>query len=237
MLKIGIYIFISEHVCILLLLQKRQSSDGASPELWVLIYTCVGCARLSPCTRVGVFVHQACICVLFQSSFSAMRSSLLRLTVSLPSLSIPFCVKTVNIQELAPLEMPSFTLSLFLSSCLRTLPIWNPACDSSTRRGKRLSRLRALCPQSPPPLSGPGGLRLRHGPQGEAVPNLLEAGDVLCMKLSLLPLASAPTQGELFLVDSLTAWLQYPLAPPFGRGQSAPRALVIPLVICVFYRK
>ena len=44
------------------------------------------------------------------------------------------------------------------------------------------------------------------------------------MKLSLLPLASAPTQGELFLVDSLTAWLQYPLAPPFGRGQFASMA-------------
>ena len=38
--------------------------------------------------------------------------------------------------------------SFFLSSCLRTLPIWNPACDSSTRRGKRWSRLRAPCPQS-----------------------------------------------------------------------------------------
>ena len=185
----------------------------------------------------GCFVRQACVCVLFQSSFSAMRSSVLHLPVSLPSLSIPFCVKTVNIQELAPLEMPSFTLILFLSSCLRTLPIWNPACDSSTRRGKRLSRLRAPCPQSPPPLSGPGALRLRHGPQREAVRNLLEAGDVLCMKLSLLPLASTATQGELFRVDSLTAWLQYPLAPPFGRGQSAPSGLVIPLVICVFYRK
>ena len=50
-----------------------------------------------------------------------MRSSLLHLTVSLPSLSVPFCVKTVSLQELAPLEMPSFTLILFLSSCLRTL--------------------------------------------------------------------------------------------------------------------
>ena len=180
---------------------------------------------------------QACICVLFQSSFSAMRSSVLHLPVSLPSLSIPFCVKTVNIQELAPLEMPSFTLILFLSSCLRTLPIWNPACDSSTRRGKRLSRLRALCPQSPAPLSGPGGLRLRHGPQGEAVPNLLEAGDVVCMKLSLLPLASTPTQGELFLVNSLMARLQYPLASPFGRGQSPPNGLVILLIICVFHSK
>ena len=100
----------------------------------------------------------------------SFSTSLLHLTVSLPSLSIPFCVKTVNIQELAPLEMPSFTLILFLSSCLRTLPIWNPACDSSTRRGKRLSRLRAPCPQSPPPLSGPGGLRLRHGPHREAEP-------------------------------------------------------------------
>ena len=67
-------------------------------------------------------------------------------------------------------------------------------------------------------------LRLRHGPQREAVRNLLEAGDVLCMKLSLLLLASAPTQGEVFLVDSLTAWLQYPLAPPFGRGQFASMA-------------
>ena len=182
-------------------------------------------------------MHQACVCVLFQSSFSAMRSSLLHLTVSLPSLSIPFHVKTVSIKELALLKVPSLTVILFLSSCLRTLPIWNPACDSSTRRGKRLSRLRAPCPQSPPPLLGPGGLRPRHGPQREAVLNLLEAGDVLCMKLSLLPLASAPTQGEVFLVDSLSAWLQYPLAPPFGRGQSAPSGLVIPLVICVFHRK
>ena len=197
---------------------------------------CGLCTALSMHT-CGCFVCQACVCVLFQSSFSAMRSSLLHLPVSLPSLSIPFCVKTVNIQELAPLEMPSFTLIVFLSSCLRTLPIWNPACDSSTRRGKRWSRLRALCPQSPAPLSGPGVLRLRHGPQREAVRNLLEAGDVLCMKLSLLLLARAPTQGELFLVDSLSAWLQYPLAPPFGRGQSAPSGLVIPLVICVFYRK
>ena len=165
---------------------------------------------------------QVCVCVLFQSSFSDMRSSLLHLTVSLSSLSIPFCVKTVNIQELAPLEMPSFMFILFLSSCLRTLPIWNPVCDSSTSRGKRLSRLRAPCPQSPPPLSGPGGLWLRHSPQQEAVPNLLEAGDVLCMKLSLLPLASILTQGELFPVNSLTAWLQYPLAPPFGRGSLLP---------------
>ena len=43
-----------------------------------------------------------------------MRSSVLHLPVSLPSLSIPFCVKTVNIQELAPLEMPSFTFILFI---------------------------------------------------------------------------------------------------------------------------
>ena len=117
---------------------------------WTLgthIHVCGLCTALSMHT-CGCFVCQACVCVICQSSFSAMRSSLLHLPVSLPSLSIPFCVKTINIQELAPLEMPSFTLSLFLSSCLRTLPIWNPACDSSTRRGKRWSRLRAPCPQS-----------------------------------------------------------------------------------------
>ena len=193
----------------------------------------MGCARLSPCTRVGVLCVKR-VSVYFSKAHFRPCVPLCCISVSLPSLSIPFCVKTVNIQELAPLEIPSFTFILFLSSCLRTLPLWNPACDSSTRRGKRLSRLRALCPQSPAPLSGPGGLRLRHGPQGEAVPNLLEAGDVLCMKLSLLPLASAPTQGEVFLVDSLSAWLQYPLAPPFGRGQSAPSGLVILLIICVF---
>ena len=153
------------------------------------------CTSLSMHT-CGCVCACKCVSAYFSKAHFRPCDPLCCISLSLPSLSIPFCVKTINIQELAPLEMPSLTLILFLSSCWRTLPIWNPVCDSSTSRGKRLSRLRAPCPQSPPPLSGPGGLWLRHSPQQEAVPNLLEAGDVLCMKLSLLPLASTPTQGN-----------------------------------------
>ena len=96
-------------------------------------------------------------------------------------------------------------------------------------------KVKGPMPQSPPPLSRPGGLRLRHGPHREAEP----PGSWGCALREAL--TSAPCKysdsGELLLVNSLTAWLQYPIAPPFGRGQSAPCGLVILLIICVFHRK
>ena len=195
------------------------------------------CTHLSACTGVGVFVHASmCLCtfpkLIFRHAFLSVASHCL----SAISQCSFLCENRQSPRTCTSGNAFFHAHSLFIK-LLENTSIWNPACDSSTRRGKRLSRLRAPSPQSPPPVSGPGGLRLSHGTQQEAMPNLLEAGDVLCMKPSLLPLASTPTQGELFLVNSLMALLQYPLAPPFGRGQSAPCGLVILLIICVFHRK
>ena len=68
MLKIRIYIFISEPVHVLLLLYKRQSSNGASPELCVLIYTCVGmCTALSMHT-CGCVCACKCVSVYFSKA-------------------------------------------------------------------------------------------------------------------------------------------------------------------------
>ena len=75
--------------------RKDKCSNGTSLNPGYS-YTRVG-VRTSLCTRVGVFVHASvCLCN-FQSSFSATRSSLLHLTVSLPSQSIASHVKTVSI--------------------------------------------------------------------------------------------------------------------------------------------
>ena len=155
---------------------RKDSVLGAAPELWALIYTCAG-MRTSPSMHAcGCVCACNCVSAYFSKAHFRPCAPLCGISLSLCHLLVFLSARKQHLRTCAS-GNASFTLILFLSSYLRTLPILNPACNSSTRRGKPLSRLRDPCPQSPPPLSGPGGLRLRHSPQREAVPNLLEAGE------------------------------------------------------------
>ena len=128
------------------------------------------CARLCPCIRAGVFVRASvCLCTFPKLIFSHAFLSVASHCLSAISQCSFLCENRQSPRTCTSGNAFFHAHSLFIK-LLENTSIWNPACDSSTRRGKRLLRLRAPCPQSPPPLSGPGGLRLRHGPHREAEP-------------------------------------------------------------------
>ena len=134
---------------------------------WTLgthIHVCGLCTALSMHTCGCVFAVKR-VSVYFSKAHFRPCIPLCCISPSLCHLLVFLSVWKPSISKNLHLWKFLLSRSFFLSSCLRTLPIWNPACDSSTRRGKRWSRLRAPCPQSPPPLSGLGGLKLRHCPQ------------------------------------------------------------------------